>query len=231
MIMRSNVFNGALVYSARTETAVSVARPTIHALLELTPEQLERRATARAHALRVRALPRWHVAKAAAIGFLDYIVGLLLVAAAAWLAGRLVVGARGLPEGAAATNANDALADWVRLGVTVLGWLAVTVYSLKLASRRAFVGFHDRTMNRLASFISLFEILRIINGPSIVNAVAGNVSAGGTPGWLYALAELPLHPYVLAGCVIAMHLIVPRVMRHEQEVRSRAKSSELPATA
>jgi len=225
MIRASENIDGALVFSARTETSVSIGRTTIHALLELTPEQLARRAKARARALRVRELPRWHVTKAAAIGFLDYIVGLLLVAGAAWLAARLVLTARGIPVGAAAITASEALADRVRLGVTVLGWLGVTVYSLMLTSRRAFEGFHNWSMNRLAMFISIFELLRIINGPSIVDAVSTEASAGGTPSWLYALAELPLHPYVLAGCVIAMHLIVPRVMKHEAKVRRRLKAA------
>jgi len=226
MILNSSNFDGALVLSARTQVGVMVGRPAIHALLELTPEQLQKRAAWRARAVRVRELPRWHVEKAAVIGFLDYLVGLLLVAGAAWGAARLVLALRGIVPAIFARSSNgETVIDAVRLGVTVVGWVAVTVYASMLTSRRAFEGFHYRAVSRLAQLITLFEFGRIYYGPSIVEAVGrtdGMSAAAALPGWLFALAELPLHPYVLAGCMISLHLIVPRVMAHERRTRERA---------
>jgi len=232
MIRASENIDGALVFSARTERSVSIGRTTIHALLELSPEQRARRATARAHALRVRELPRWHVEQAAAIGFLDYVVGMLVVAGVAWIAARIAVAAQGISRTDIAATESEEVADMVRLGVTVIGWLGVTVYVVMLTSRRAFAGFHERAMIRLTQFILTFEIAGLLFGPLIVDSVAGPygyVLRGGTLDWFYALAELLLHPYVLAGCVVALPLIVPRVMKYERSMRSRAKATaQLP---
>ncbi|HEV7766456.1 MAG TPA: hypothetical protein VGQ76_15740, partial [Thermoanaerobaculia bacterium] len=152
------------------------------------------------------------------------VVGMLLVAGVAWIAASIAVAMQTNSQ-ADAGAASEGMADMLRLGVTVAGWVGVTVYSLVLTSRRAFEGFHTRGVIRLAQFISTFEIFRIAFGPSIVDAVKSDASTGGPPGWLYALAELPLHPYVLAGCVIALPFIVPRVVARQKAVRERTKAA------
>lgn len=125
-----------------------------------------------------------------------------------------------------------ALVSALPLVTTVCGWIAVTIYAMALTNRRAFEGFHGRAVWRRQQFIVVFELLRIEFAPDVVEwfrQADASAAGDGRPGWLFALAELPLHPYVLVGCVAVMPFLSMRVIARERPARERAKVAA-PAT-